>query len=1120
MLRVRGLEIPDERPLYAYRLTGEEFLSLEELLKSVLTQFGQRLHCGFSAIELTAQHISGFPALFVLYAAEWWRRRYYGSGFAWEPILHDLGSDTSGWTHLRRSICVTSGLQEWGLSLRDSVGLRYIGTIALQGGLPMRLLSDAKGALGRLLRCVLKEAVKAQVTSLEIQTWVRSLGHYLPRTYRQSEIFVLLADVITTVLTLKVQAQLNQSAGSIEELDKRVPGWRDRFPLSIEDAEAQRLIEQLIKDASAEKELRYPRLFRVERYIERDESGAWHLRSAFPLADGIDSEALDRAFGASANELPRFLHLMLRAADGEQAASLRKLAGQNKYRVERRPWSFSAQQAASEHTVHLAATDGREWASSAPRGEALDVDLPWVFDARDEEPKLLRQGGGAVGTSEALVALPHGWNAVEDDSKGIPLDGLIPHFGRQLFRVRGDVRFSNGELSCRIRTGRADACEESYEWRGQRLWQMAVRPAMAFLGRPRLYRMDESEAANVISGDASWRPLGGASSLLEPLGPTEMWHSVAGEVKGRARMLILPSAAQVRLESGDAISGSIRLVRWGAASLRVDHASITTDLRRDGNDLVADLKMSGNEPAPEWIEVDIHWPHAAHPGRVRLPFPVRGTRIFASTGELAPGTLLAANQLIGVRLLFLSGSPSALPRMCLRFRLAGKPDMIDRQITPPTGSMHVEIRLQDYATEVAHLLANDDRPDAHVEVVAQIGGESHTCLRIARYACRLERSESCVFIGSANNGNIDLKELKELPVLALRLDSPGDEPQSLAPALSEEARGRTWDFCPEDRDPGSWLLYPAADSPLVFRPTLWTVEGEKTNMGKLTMAIGISESEQRDVMLDEVISLLGDDFLDPDWGDVERLAAQLGHLPLVTLDLWRHFARSDKAMAALAIRFSSIPFSLIDRFAAELPFAWETISFVAWREAIQKLRLQCDSRFKEVAEIVFADHLKNRLNEITSRRPALRWSVALARTAAMGEQSQELQFFKRVSGDDISRILFGGDESPWQRMMRTHAEDQWPNFFKMNIAKARQDEVYARFLCPISQGYRDGITNLPILLAAQAASGVTQEWHNNPNLIHALRKHIEFDPDWFEEAYNWSTARCVADGLLKSEFTQ
>lgn len=1124
VLGARGLSAPDDRQLYAYRITVEEFLALEALLKESLDQFGQKLralHPGLSAVDLAAQHYTGFPALFVLYGAEWWRRRYDGRGFAWEPILHDLGVDASDWTPSRRSACVKRGLKGWGLALRDSVGLRYLGSVALQGGLPMRLLSDAKGALGRLLRCVLREAVKSQVTSIAIQAWVQSLGHYLPRTYRQKEIFVLLADVITTILDLKAQAGLSQSEGAVEELNRRIPGWRDRFPLSVEDADAQGLIEQLVKDATSEKEQLHSRLFLVERFIECDEDGSWGLRSSIPLSDEISSDALARAFDVKVDELPRFLHLSSRAADGEQSASLRKLAGQDSYRVEKNPWRFSREQAAAEHVVHLATTDGREWVVAAPRGEALDDDLPWVFDAREDPPKLLRQGGGAVATNEVLVALPPGWHPLAADSEHISSKGAMPDFNRQLFEGSGDAYFSNDEQPCHIRTGRADAFEESYEWRGTRLWQLAVSPGMAFSGKPRLYRIDDSGGMHAAAGDVNWHPLGGKShSLAEPLGPTVMWHSAKGEVNGRARMLVLPSVAQVRLEPGDATSGSIRLVNWGAMSIRVDHPSIVFTQRRDGNDLVAELQVCDHELIPEWFIAEVHWPHSAHPARIRLPFPVRGVRIFSSSGELAPGTLQAASQLAGVRLVFFGGSPATLPHMSLKFRLVGKRNVIDRVVAPPAGSMRAEIRLQDYSTEIAHLLANDDRPDARVEVSAQIGGDTYPCLNVAHYACRLDRTEHCVLLEGGASSSITLETQEALPVLALRLDSPEDEPLNLEFVSLEDPDRGAWNFNPEGRDPGAWLIYPATDSPLVFRPTLWSVDGDDSDSEGLAGAIGISDPKRREEELNKWIAALSGDFLDSGWEHVKLIADQFGHLPLVTLDLWRKFAHSDRAMAALALRYSPIPYSFIDRFASEMSFAWEAVSFDAWKQAVNNLHHQCKLSYKDASEIVFETHLRSRLREITSHRPILRWSVFLARAAALGEQPQELHFFNSLSEEIIDQILFGADDNPWQGLMRRHAEDQWPEDFRAQVVRARQDKIFARFLRPNNEGYRDGVANLPVLLAAQALTGDNSEWFNDPSLIHKLRKHIDFDPDWFENAYNWSVARCVSAGLLKSEFVQ
>ena len=75
-LRCRELERPDGRALYAYRCTAEEFSSLAEELSHTDPP------CGGGAN----------PAIraFVLYAAEWWQRRYDGRQWAWEPLLASI----------------------------------------------------------------------------------------------------------------------------------------------------------------------------------------------------------------------------------------------------------------------------------------------------------------------------------------------------------------------------------------------------------------------------------------------------------------------------------------------------------------------------------------------------------------------------------------------------------------------------------------------------------------------------------------------------------------------------------------------------------------------------------------------------------------------------------------------------------------------------------------------------------------------------------------------------------------------------------------------------------------------------------------------------------------------
>ena len=135
MLKKRDLDKPDGRQLYQYRITAAEFGELEFFLKQYIS-VGQS-YLGLSGLAKRSR----FPILFVLYGAEWWRRRYDGSGYSWEGILRDIGANAEEWNHLQRSECVKEGLRLWQLRTLDGTRFKFLGSIALQGGLAIKPLA-------------------------------------------------------------------------------------------------------------------------------------------------------------------------------------------------------------------------------------------------------------------------------------------------------------------------------------------------------------------------------------------------------------------------------------------------------------------------------------------------------------------------------------------------------------------------------------------------------------------------------------------------------------------------------------------------------------------------------------------------------------------------------------------------------------------------------------------------------------------------------------------------------------------------------------------------------------------------------------------------------------------
>jgi len=1098
LLHRRELTRPDGRPLYRYRLSAAEFDGLESHLRGWLGRLSGR-----HDLDVVAAHLSGFPALFVLYAAEWWRRRYDGSHWSWDPILESIGANPAEWTQAQRSECVERGLQDWGLKPRESGALRFLGSVAVQGGLPLALLAQARGGIGQVLSRVLQLAGNA--TPADLLDWVENLQGMLPKSYRQAAIFTLLADVAWTVLRLKEEANLTSSADAVAQLDRQIGAhWRERFPLPVDDLHAQGLIEQLIRDAAGARIERQTVCLSLERRLEADGNGGWTLKSSLVLPDTIQTTQLARIFNLQVEDLPRAVELALAAGDGRLTTALRRLAGHEAYRVERKPWGFSGKFAAREHLLHLNAPDGRLWSATAAKGGGLDEELPWVFAA--EERTFLRQGSGGIAATEALLAMPSGWSVQSQNGPESTAEGGLDAPSREILRIRGSVMVLDGEgTAYRIRTEQAGAGEESYEWHGHRYWLDFRQPTMAFKGLPALYRVDQEGNPSPVDGKPGWNLSGAAAA---PIGPATARYPANGEIKYRARMVILPKDAELAFDFRDARSGAIRLDNWGAASANVLTPGIRQTARNEGSALVLGLSLPEGGRAPERVEIEVIWHHAT--ARLVLPFPAQGARAFDGTGkELVSGSLLAAHLLARVRIQVLGGRQN--PRMTLEFEIGAAKRTHPLHARP--GSLGLEIRLQDYAADIQHMLSTDDGPDAVVTAVVRIGGVEHFKLRLARYAAKLEKSGS--EIGLDKLEGLAPETLANLPVLALRLERPGDEAIPLPSRSSEGVAGGVWDFSPATREPGAWLIYPGADAALPFRPTLWPVAGQVNTDSPLAQAIGVADPGEREAALDQVIAAMAADYLEPCWLELERLAGQIGHLPLTTLDLWRRLARSLPGMAALALRFGNLSQSFLDRFERELPFAWETISFVAWRRAMECLDRQCKGSFgEEAGAAIFPIHLDTRIKDLSANHGALAFLLGIASADFLPAARREAQGLAHL-GRQSAQQLFEGESGLSMKLRQRHADDQWPSGFNPILTAARDQHAMAGMLHPQALGYQDGAINLPLLLAAQAATDQTGAWFTHPAHIHVLRAHRAFDPDWFDEAYNLTIARCLADGLLK-----
>ncbi len=343
----RGLSEPDGRHLFSYHATPEEFLSLEEgLRQNVATACRLGTHNPFEIWKQARE----FNPVFVLYASLCWQQRYAGTTWSYEVILNGLNITLDSSTPDLKDT-IREGLRFWGHEANDK-GLKYLGAIAREAGLPQKLLAEAHGAVGHILHSVLREALRSNQSGGIITTWVESCRGLLPKSYQNAEITALLADSINAILDIKKTLQADTLEGAMAELDATTPDWRSRFPLPLYDEAARSLLTSLLEDASSASETAPSGSpISARRCLAMRNGQEWELQALLDMPSRIDTRLSQ----------PTYRLLAMRISSGQKAfeAVLKKHAENDFYFVQQKQsLLFSGLDAAQEIRIQYTTPSG------------------------------------------------------------------------------------------------------------------------------------------------------------------------------------------------------------------------------------------------------------------------------------------------------------------------------------------------------------------------------------------------------------------------------------------------------------------------------------------------------------------------------------------------------------------------------------------------------------------------------------------------------------------------------------------------------------------------------------------------------------------------------------------
>jgi hypothetical protein len=1131
MLEKRGLNEPDKRPLYRYRLNEDEFGTLSILLRGHANQ------------DMHRKYKSGFCACWFLFSAEWWKRCYAGGAWSWAPIFATLGMDDLA--PELRSEWVEEASRYWQLEDQLLRGKRFLGRVVANGGLPLALITDAGSGVFRLLNMVQQDMVRTgALTEAQVIAELRARSGMIPECYRQQHVFNLLADVLLTIQRLNAEIGKDEGKDPVEKLDLSHPGWLDEFPLQLEPTHARNLLGGLVRHAfEAANRLYLP--FQIIRLMRLDATGCpARLESMFETVTRIKGTELARLLGKQDDEagtLPASMEMTL-AIDGQTLPVGRLLRRDGEYLVHCEVTTLPAKWFGQDIWLEISRFGHILGQPELPGGDVPDPDMPWIFEDNASACRLI--GTGSVKLRDASCLISCKPSAILLGYDGLTeLDGFE---GRCIYRstitnLPISIGRENYQVTCKDISAREHGL---LVWIGKRVTMHAGQPVHVFRGFPDAFETFASgDRRKVPRSDLYWQSKPGELLPIEaaitrntarPNGMGSLIWMHNKKTMRRVHAVCLPETASIEIHpdqdgSGD---GYIKLHDWQVASLRVESAGIYVVPKQVDNGWILSCRKTGSTP-PLQLNVALTWPN----GKVQhitLPYPAIGAFTYHTDNpERLATTQFSTSDLLGLRVR-LQGAPGRHWKVRLQlqnssggaedFRIIDCPSSVENGI--------IDLRLFELQRDILQMLATLDEIDAKVRIDFTYGGRIFHHLIIHRYGAQLVPNTLEGRVMLEQHGHLrDVETLRAMSLQAVPILEPDARPVTLHAINSEGVPTGTWHFDETHLPPGTWLIYPSTDTPDVCRPIAWQVRerfaGPHQTYQGLRAAIQIRYRPERLEALTNAFEAIALQPHASDWRLVQLYAEKLGHLPLSSLDIWVALTRSPRAMIMALLHIDGFSEQIAPRLCQELPFEWLLTSPQDWLFVIQALRSALPKECKLELRLLKFD-LETKLEWLRRLYPSLELSIALALSRGLGlKQTPDIELLLNAPGSIRTfwlQRLFSGENSDVQGMMQRAGQ----------ILDSKENSILPRALHAICTKFSTTTTGqhllqglklprddnkfslavVPLAFAYDVAEGQSSQWFMDHGRLAAMRTYRSFDMHWFDEAYKVALVCAFDDGLI------
>ena len=1109
-LEARGLTKPDGRPLFAYKATADEYRQLVELL---------------SHMPFVGPHSARYFQAWLLFAAEWWKREYAGGAWRWAPVFETLNRPVP--EHAQVQFAVIEGRKTWALTGALADGKKYLGQVAINGGLPMRLLEGAQGGLSRILRMVLENAMIYRLSRAQIYAAIEIQAKALPSSYRQTLVYELLTDIVGAVLDLRTDALTEGEGDPLSRLNTTRPDWASHFPLAMDSSAASTLIAGLVRSAATLHTATAGVPFRVVRGLRFGAPGELpHPEISFQMRSRVKRRELATVLDLAEEQIPPSFQLLLQVAGKAYLVGEGFLRGEDAHLVSKMPSLPAVLSGAQLIVSRYGAT---VTTTSLPGGDELEPTEPWVFEDAFPFAPLLGQGDFCVKAESALVLAPV--NAVIVSLEGGHVYERQQYYGDQcLVHLKpGTTRFRYKGGCFSIICDQHAAASVSAQWRAP-AEQYRSNPAAVYRGFPAVVYEQSNGAIAHASIAELFQKIGNEQIALSSNNKryglcTLLWRH-AGTTALRTRAVVLPPDSEIRYLPGSANEGVITLRNWPALGVASADDNIQVTSHKDGADIHLKVSHDGRGLIPE-LPLLIRWEGGTQ--EITLPYPARGAVLLDAEGTSIPrNSSRRISDLVGCRALLLSNPDS--PSWHVRLSLQYKSGLLEQRIR--YGNVR-EIRLYELAALLRAMLSSVPELDRSVRIEIINNHQTQTSLDVGRYSTliRLDPSKTRASLYDGLKELMPSQDLSSQLLCALPLQYPDEEPVPLLGRNSESVFTGSWEVSLPPSPSGPWLLYTPEGSVYHSRPAIVVSSAlppADSRLSPLRLTLGLADHDARHRALVDALEVMARKPAHPDWAVFEQLFKKLGHLPLPSLDLWPALVASPSAWVMAFLHVEGFAELLAARFPSELPAEWLLVSPATWIDAFAILKAHYDVPEQERNFRFLKQEIEAKKELILHLQPGLRFIFQLAFHHGFGQEDREVRLYSQmpdlILNNWLEQALVGEDAFLQKLIQRAHAADaQWPVMLREQVkafvesaaGKVFLQQPALRQLRIPADDDKWPVILLPFLIAYDVVEGRGQRWQQDPMQLFQLRLYRQFDDLWFDAAYIIGLALAFKDTIYK-----